>query len=132
MRSNHRTDFETFKALDGLPPPLFREICFASRVYDAIELSDLYKQAVRDRGKAFAIAWLTKSIRGMDDQDLLSFAWKFQTRYKMPLPHLAANASILRFMPSAGTKVYRVPRGAEPRVKRAFQSSERLLPKVVA
>src|ERR1700679_3042794 len=102
MPSNHRqSDYKTFAALDKLPSPLFREVCFANRVWDAPEILSLYETAVRDKGKPFAIRWLTDSIRAGDEQDVLNFAWKYQLKYKSELPHLAAGATILRFQKSA-------------------------------
>ena len=128
VKSNHRTDLKTFAALDKLPSPLFREVCFASRVWDAPEILDLYQSAFRDRGKKFAIEWLTASIHAGDDQDVLSFAWRFEMKYKRPLPHLAAGASILRFRPAVKGPSYRL-RTTDVRRKAAWRASERLLPK---
>src|SRR5580658_9525746 len=105
-RSNHRTDLSTFEALDELPPALFREVCFAARVWDAKDILALYRDARRTRGDEGAIRWLAASIEGGDEADVIDFGWKFQMKHKMPLPHLAAEASILRYLePVAGRRV---------------------------
>lgn len=131
MKSNHRTDLATFEALDQLPPELFREVCFANRVWDAPQILDLYRDATRARGKSGAITWLRDSIHAGDEQEIMNFSWKYQTRYKHPLPHFAANATILRFCPAVHGPEYRLRTG-DIRRKAAFRSSERLLPKAYA
>jgi hypothetical protein len=126
-RSNHRTDLTTFKALDDLPPALFREVCFAARVWDAKDILALYQDAKRKRGTDAAIAWLTASIEGGDEADVLDFAFKYQLRHKMPLPHLAAQATILRYLPPVAGR--RMGRPADRRVRAAWVASERLMPR---
>ena len=131
-RSNHRTDLSTFAALDQLPPELFRAVAFGARVWDAPTILALYNNARRTRGDEGAIAWLAASIEGGDEADVIDFGWKFQTKYRIPLPHLAAEASILRYLePVAGRRIG-LGRGADRRVRAAWQSTERLMPKIVA
>ena len=131
-RSNHRTDLSTFAALDALPPELFREIGFSARVWDAPTILDLYTGAQKARGHNGAVGWLIASMRYADEQDVFDFGFKYQTRYKSPLPHLAAEASVLRYQEPVGVRRMVLHRGARPKVKAAWAASERLLPRVVA
>ena len=131
-RSNHRTDLTTFAALDELPPALFREVCFAARVWDAKDILAFYRDARRTRGDEGAIRWLAASIEGGDEADLMEFGWRFQMKWKMPLPHLAAEASILRYLPPVRGRRLSPGRGADRRVRAAWAATERLMPKIVA
>jgi hypothetical protein len=126
-RSNHRkTDLTTFDALDQLPAELYREVTFAARVWDATDVLALYK----GRGSTQeAINWLAASIQAGDEADVIDFAWKYRMKHKTPLPHFAAEATILRYETPVGVRRMALHRGAAPRVKAAWQAAERLLPR---
>lgn len=131
MSSNHlRTDLKTFQALDALPPPLFRAVCFAARVWDATDIMAIYNDNLRHRPAPAVIDWLDASIQAGDEEDLRRFGQVFRAKYKRPLPHLGAEATILRFTEPGGTKLRRAPRALPREVRAAWQASERLLPKV--
>lgn len=128
-RSNHRrTDPTTFAALDALPPELYREVTFAARVWDAIDILALYKDA-RDRNShEYAVGWLAASIQMGDEQDVLAFGRIHFARHRYALPHLGAEATILRYVPPVGVRRQYLPPGKSPRVKAAWAASERLMP----
>lgn len=129
MRSNHRvTDLATFQALDSLPSELRREVCFAARVWDAVDVLALYNGAARRNGHASAVGWLRASIHAGDEQDVAQFAFRHQLKHGYALPHLAAEASILRYQPPRRARASRSQRGVQPRLRSAWQGSERLLP----
>ena len=128
--SNHRkSNFETFRDLDRLPAELYREVCFAARVWDATTVRDIYQGAVRSRGKNGAIRWLVASIQAGDEQDVINYAFQYQLKYGTPLPHMAAEATILRFEESRGVRPQMPPRGLPARTRRAWQSSDSLMPR---
>ena len=127
--SNHRgVDPRTWPALEDLPPELYQEVCFAARVYDAVDMLRLYKEARADIGPALAVRWLTDSIRSFDDRDLRQFAAAYRRRYGIALPHLAADATILHYRPPAGPKRRRLRHGIPLRSRSAWNASQRLMP----
>jgi hypothetical protein len=72
---------------------------------------------------------LAASIEGGDEADVIDFGWKFQMKYRMPLPHLAAEASILRYLEPVARRRAGLGRGADRRVRAAWVASERLMPR---
>ncbi len=122
----------TFAALEHLPLILRMEICFAARAWDAVDMLGQYRPAAQRMGAEDATGWLIASIRAGDEQAARQFGTTYAQRYRQTLPHLGANATILRYRPVRGMRRYQVPRSAPPRVRAAFVASERLLPQPVA
>ena len=121
---------KTFEALDDLPPELFREIGFAARVWDAIYLREVFEKNKNVRGRTGTINWLIASMQAGDEQDLREFGAKYRARYKSALPHLGAQATILRFFPPIPPRVGRRPVRIPLRSRKAWQATERLMPRV--
>lgn len=119
---------KTFEALDDLPVDLRREVCFAARVWDAPMVLNLFRQNKRGRGETETVRWLIASIQAGDEQDLRDFAFQHQLKYKQPLPHYAAEATILRFQPPVQLRHARSRRAVPLHVRAAWRSSERLMP----
>lgn len=127
--TNHlKADPKTFEALDDLPSELRRAVCFAARVWDAVMVADIYTKNKQTRGNAGTITWLVASIQGGDRDDLRDFASKYRTKYGKPLPHYAAEATILRYQPPVNTHNARARRGIPLGRRDAWRSSERLMP----
>lgn len=131
--TNHlRVDKATFNAnlmaLDTMPPDLRREICFANIVYDAVDVSKVYRERVENMGKKPTIRWLCASIQGGDDWDLQKFGQQFRARYHIPLPHIAAGATILRYQPPVEARNAHRRVVVPLRVRSAWRSTERLMP----
>lgn len=117
-----------FKVLDYLPQELRREICFAARIYDAVTVDGLYRQAIKDIGVKAAMRWIIASIQGMDDRELFDYAHKYLLKYKQPLPHFAAGATIIRYRPPVERRNAKRIRKIPLNVQAAWRSSERLMP----
>lgn len=129
--SNHRkADLKTFQALDAMPSPLRQEVCFAARVWDATMIEEIYQDKLSTTrwGRDETISWLVKSIEHGDEQELLGFAHQHLMKHRYPLPHLAAEATILRFQPAIGVRSGKARRAVPLDVRAAWRSSERLMP----
>jgi hypothetical protein len=118
----------TFIPYAQLPAPIRHEIAFASRVYEAADILAQYRPAAQARGADWAIGWMTESIRAADEHAAREFGTIYRQRYGRPLPHVAADATILRFMPARGVVRQAVPRFSSAAVRAAFRASERLMP----
>ena len=123
-----KTKAAAFAALDDLPPDLFREICFAARLWDASVVRELYLKRKQFTGEREAIDWMTVSIKTLDEDDLRGFANGFYRRYRLPLPHVGAEATILRFVPVSPPKRIRLRHGLPLRSRAAWKATERLMP----
>jgi hypothetical protein len=128
--SNHRkTDLRTFKALDDLPPELMRGICFANTVWEADYLRDIYQREVKNRGDKATIQWLMASIEGGDEQEVQTYGARFRRSYGYALPHIAAQATIIRFRPVAERRLGKRVRKVPLQLRAAWRATERLMPK---
>ncbi len=134
MKTNHRTLdrkalLENIERLDELPTDLRQSVCFAARVWDPSVVANIYRDAIRSRGKVGAARWLIASIEAGDESDVIDYAIQYQMKYGQPLPHLAAEATILRFQPPINGHVARHKPRLAPWLRAAWISSERLMPK---
>ena len=118
-----------FRAQDALPPDLVREMCFAARVWDASNVSDIYQGAVKRRGEKATIRWIAASIEAGDEQDVQHYGMQFRQRYGFPLPHIAAQATILRFRPVVDARIGKRVRKVPLSLRAAWRATERLMPK---
>jgi hypothetical protein len=124
-----KAKLEGFAALDNLPEELCREVCFAARLWDPVLVLRAYGDTVRFRTHESVIEWLTISLHDMDEQDISRFAGDFRLRYRLEWPHHAAQATVLRYQPPVGVRPMRLRGGVNPRVRAAWEASERLLPR---
>ena len=122
------TKLVNLEIIDRMPKDLRREICFAARVWQASDVLALYNQAKPQMGHNAAVQWIASSIRHGDEQDLMHLSWNYKKRYGVPLPHVAADATCLEYRPSLGISSQRRVRGMSGRARRAWDSSERLMP----
>jgi hypothetical protein len=120
---------ETFRAMEALPIELYWEICFAARVWDAVDVLKHYRNSLRLNGEEYAIQAMRHMIWNGDEQAAERYADFYWHKYGIAWPHHAAQATILTFQESAGTKKLRLHASATPRIKAAWAASERLLPR---
>jgi len=104
-------DGDAWAAFDSLPPAIRRHL--QEHAYDpwAVNALALWRMFRRQAGcPRRAERRLLRHMRECEAEELRTFAAAFQARYGTPYPHVAAQASVLRYAsatagrPPAGTR----------------------------
>jgi len=116
----------TFTALDALPESLRRAVMFSAFVWETPDVLDQFRRAARAKSREWATDWMIASIAAADTQAVRERAAQYRSRYGRPYPHVAADATILGYLPPRGGRRYRLA-GGSARVRAAWAASERLM-----
>lgn len=86
-----------FHRFDRLPKPVRRRLHELAVTFDPVPIGKWWDESIGQAPYKQRLAYLLKSLRDAEKRDLIAFAHQYRARYGFVLPHVAAQATILRY-----------------------------------